>query len=125
MSDPSAAVRDTAAWFVGRVCDIVPEAVLNPNIFEHVLGAMVNGLGDEPRVAQNICWAFSSLSDAAYDHAQNQLGTEDTPTTYCMSRVRKYALFLDFINFFLSSSLVASSRNFWSRRTDRTETRRT
>jgi len=87
MSDPSAAVRDTAAWFVGRVCDIVPEAVLNPNIFEHVLQAMVNGLADEPRVAQNICWAFSSLSDAAYDHAQNQLGTEDTPTTYCMSRV--------------------------------------
>jgi len=86
MSDPSAAVRDTAAWFVGRVCDIVPEAVLNPNIFEHVLQAMVNGLADEPRVAQNICWAFSSLSDAAYDHAQNQLGTEDTPTTYCMSR---------------------------------------
>ena len=101
MSDPSAAVRDTAAWFVGRVCDIVPEAVLNPNIFEHVLQAMVNGLGDEPRVAQNICWAFSSLSDAAYDHAQNQLGTEDTPTTYCMSRVRNAALFLDFNIFFL------------------------
>ena len=69
LGDQSVAVRDTAAWFVGRACDIVPEAAINENYFERLLQAMVQGLQDQPRVAQNMCWAFTSLSDAAYDQA--------------------------------------------------------
>ena len=43
---------------------------------------------DQPRVAQNICWAFTSLSDAAYDHAAGMMtgGDSETPPTYCMSK---------------------------------------
>ena len=26
-NDPSIAIRDTAAWTVGRICEIIPEAV--------------------------------------------------------------------------------------------------
>ena len=88
LHDESVSVRDTAAWFVGRACDIVPEAALNEAHFQVLLEAMVNGLVDQPRVAQNICWAFTSLSDAAYDTAVSQL-TDDSevPQTYIMSRV--------------------------------------
>ena len=43
LSDESVAVRDTAAWFVGRACDIVPETAINENYFEHLLQAMVTG----------------------------------------------------------------------------------
>ena len=43
LSDESVAVRDTAAWFVGRACDIVPETAINENYFEHLLQAMVAG----------------------------------------------------------------------------------
>jgi importin subunit beta-1 len=93
MQDESVSVRDTAAWFVGRACDIVPESALNRQIFQRLLEAMVGGLQDQPRVAQNICWAFTSLSDAAYDNAcvaaGDELNHNDTPNTYIMSEVRE------------------------------------
>ena len=44
LSDESVVARDTAAWFVGRACDIVPEAAINENYFEKLLIAMVQGL---------------------------------------------------------------------------------
>ena len=47
---------------------------------------MVNGLQDQPRVAQNICWAFTSLSDAAYDLAAGNADVDETPKTYRMSK---------------------------------------
>ena len=49
---------------------------------------MVQGLMDQPRVAQNMCWAFTSLSDAAYDQAAAAMTASDaeTPSTYVMSR---------------------------------------
>ena len=41
------------------------EAVLRP-----LLEALVTGLEAEPRVAVNVCWAFNSLAEAAYDAAE-------------------------------------------------------
>ena len=49
-----------------------------------LLEALVNGLSAEPRVAANVCWAFSSLTEAAYDAAE-RMGDDETPPTYCLS----------------------------------------
>ncbi|KAL3854848.1 hypothetical protein ACJMK2_014087 [Sinanodonta woodiana] len=83
LKDPSVIVRDTAAWTVGRVCEILPDAVINEQYLNLLLLALVEGLNSEPRVASNICWAFSSLAEAAYENA----GTPDDsePETYCLS----------------------------------------
>ena len=56
LKDPSVAVRDTTAWTVGRICEIVPEAVLNEHFLTPLLHALVEGLMAEPRVASNVCW---------------------------------------------------------------------
>ena len=48
-----------------------------------MLEALVQGLSAEPRVASNVCWAFSSLADAAYEAAESD--SEETPQTYCLS----------------------------------------
>ena len=56
LKDPSIAVRDTAAWTVGRVCEIVSEAVINEQYLTPLLEALVEGLGADPRVAANVCW---------------------------------------------------------------------
>ncbi|XP_064598231.1 importin subunit beta-1-like [Liolophura sinensis] len=87
LKDPSVVVRDTAAWTVGRVCELVPEAVISDEsltCLSPLLHALVEGLTAEPRVASNVCWAFSSLAEAAYENAETpEDGSE--PDTYCLS----------------------------------------
>ncbi|XP_068621068.1 importin subunit beta-1 isoform X2 [Battus philenor] len=89
MYDSSVAVRDTAAWTFGRICEIVPEAAINDTYLKPLLESLVNGLKAEPRVAANVCWAFTGLAEAAYEAAQT--GDSNQPQTYCMSN------FFDFI----------------------------
>jgi len=60
LKDSSVVVRDTAAWTVGRVCEILPDAVINENFLNPLLHAMVEGLTSEPRVAANVCWVSTS-----------------------------------------------------------------
>lgn len=59
MYDSSVIVRDTAAWTIGRISEIIPEAAINEPFLKPLLEALLNGLKAEPRVAANICWAFS------------------------------------------------------------------
>ena len=59
MSDPSTNVRDSAAWTVGRVCELLPDEAINPNYLKKLLEKMMICLGAEPRVAANSCWVSS------------------------------------------------------------------
>lgn len=85
MYDTSVVVRDTTAWTFGRVCEIIPEAAINETYLKPLLESLVNGLKAEPRVAANVCWAFTGLAEASYDQAE---GSEDQsqPETYCLSQ---------------------------------------
>ncbi|CAH1369024.1 unnamed protein product [Tenebrio molitor] len=85
MYDNSVIVRDTAAWTFGRICEIIPEAAINENYLKPLLESLMNGLKAEPRVAANVCWAFSGLAEAAYDAADVNEDT-GTPDTYILSQ---------------------------------------
>lgn len=61
MKDPSVVVRDTTAWTVGRICDLLPEAAINELYLNPLLQCLIEGLGAEPRVASNVCWVKSVL----------------------------------------------------------------
>lgn len=56
MKDPSVVVRDTTAWTLGRICDLLPEAAINEVYLAPLLQCLIEGLGAEPRVASNVCW---------------------------------------------------------------------
>jgi len=84
MKDTSVVVKDTAAWTIGRVCELIPEAAINPTTLQPLLEALVIGLASEPRVASNVCWAFTSLADAAYEQAECT-DEDETPATYSLS----------------------------------------
>ncbi|XP_028402951.1 importin subunit beta-1-like [Dendronephthya gigantea] len=84
MHDPSTVVRDSAAWTVGRVCELLPDEAINPAYLNRLLEQMLTCLSAEPRVAANSCWAFSSLAEAALENAKNQCGT-DEPNTFALS----------------------------------------
>lgn len=51
--------------------------------------SLINGLKAEPRVASNVCWAFSGLSEAAYEAVSEN---EDTPDTYCLSKYFEFII---------------------------------
>lgn len=89
MYDSSVAVRDTAAWTFGRICEIIPEAAINENYLKPLLESLVTGLKAEPRVAANVCWAFTGLAEAAYEAVEAEESIQ--PETYCLSE------FFDFI----------------------------
>lgn len=82
MNDPSIAVRDTTAWTIGRICELNGDAVLTQPL-EPLIQVLLVGLGAEPRVAANVCWAFNSLADAAYEAADKDEDQE--PRTYALS----------------------------------------
>lgn len=91
--DPNVVVKDTAAWTLGRVCDTVPAAALSEHQLPCLLRCLVTALNAEPRVAANICWAISSLSERAYEAARTVSGGDsgalidggDDPDSYCLS----------------------------------------
>ncbi|KAL7977189.1 hypothetical protein Chor_009138 [Crotalus horridus] len=84
MKDPSVVVRDTTAWTVGRICELLPEAAINDIYLTPLLQCLIEGLSAEPRVASNVCWAFSSLAEAAYE-AADVADDQEEPATYCLS----------------------------------------
>ena len=55
----------------------------NPAYLQPLVESLVHGLTAEPRVASNVCWAFSSLAEAAYEAAETD--SDETPQTYCLS----------------------------------------
>nr|XP_026654802.1 puromycin-sensitive aminopeptidase [Zonotrichia albicollis] len=57
MKDPSVVVRDTTAWTVGRICEMLPEAAINDIYLAPLLQCLMEGLSAEPRVATNVCWS--------------------------------------------------------------------
>ncbi|XP_067001401.1 importin subunit beta-1 isoform X2 [Anabrus simplex] len=85
MYDTSVVVRDTAAWTFGRVCEIIPEAAINETYLKPLLESLVNGLKSEPRVAANVCWAFTGLAEASYEQAEGNVEQGNQPESYCLS----------------------------------------
>ncbi len=83
MYDNNVNVRDTTAWTIGRICEVIPQSAIDQQFLEPLLTALVNQLKTEPRVAANVCWAFNGLSQAAYEAV---LVDEDDPDTYCLSK---------------------------------------
>uniref|UniRef100_A0A914EA66 Importin subunit beta-1/Transportin-1-like TPR repeats domain-containing protein n=1 Tax=Acrobeloides nanus TaxID=290746 RepID=A0A914EA66_9BILA len=88
LNDAHAAVRETAVWAIGRICDTYADLVTRPETLQSLIPALFTALHQEPRVAFNVCWAISSLVKAAYQVAAEQ-GTDenDEPATYILSSV--------------------------------------
>ncbi|CAG2176955.1 unnamed protein product, partial [Oppiella nova] len=82
MDDQSVIVRDAVVWTIGRICELIPEAVLKDGTLRSLLEALLKELCSEPRVAVNVCWALKSLAKASYEAVQKGDGNE--PKIYCL-----------------------------------------
>ncbi|KAH7341815.1 armadillo-type protein [Rhizoctonia solani] len=71
MSDSNAAVKDTTAWTLGRICELLVGSVNIESQLQALVTALVIGLEDRPRIIANSCWALMSLAE--------QLSPESSP----------------------------------------------
>jgi len=58
-------VKDTAAWTIGRICQLHPQAVTNK--LTDLIRVLLESLKDEPRIAAKVCWAIHNLAEAQED----------------------------------------------------------
>ena len=74
MRDESVAVKDTAAWTIGRICEHHIRSIsqahwqmmiraLQPGEPPSSEGVLLAGLKDDPRVANNVCYALHNLAE--------------------------------------------------------------
>ncbi|TFK36480.1 armadillo-type protein [Crucibulum laeve] len=63
MTDSNVHVKDTTAWTLGRICDLLITTI-KPDVHLHpLISALVTGLQDSPRIVANCCWALMNLAD--------------------------------------------------------------
>ncbi|KAF8889026.1 armadillo-type protein [Infundibulicybe gibba] len=63
MTDTNSHVKDTTAWTLGRICDLLISTI-KPDVHLHpLISALVNGLQDSSRIVANCCWALMNLAD--------------------------------------------------------------
>ncbi|CCE65255.1 hypothetical protein TPHA_0K01210 [Tetrapisispora phaffii CBS 4417] len=67
MNDPSLQVKETASWCIGRIADLVIEAIDAQNNLPGVMQACVIGLKDHPKVAANCSWTIINLVEQLAD----------------------------------------------------------
>lgn len=84
MKDPSVHVRDTAAWTVGRICDVLPE-IIDQQMLNKLMHAFLVGMKDQPPIASHICWAIHCLAEAveSKDAPTSELSKVPPASRYC------------------------------------------
>lgn len=67
MQDPHVHVKDSTAWTLGRICDVLIQTI-NPDAhLPNLVTALVQGLQDNPRVVSNCCWGLMNLAEQLGD----------------------------------------------------------
>lgn len=61
--DENILVKDTVAWTLGRICDLLIVALKPDEHLHPLISALVTSLEDKPRIVANCCWALMNLSD--------------------------------------------------------------
>ncbi|BGP19924.1 hypothetical protein JCM10213_002282 [Rhodosporidiobolus nylandii] len=67
MADPSSQVRDTTAWTLGRVSDVLVKTIKLDTHLPPMVNALVAGLEQSPRIVSNCCWAIMNLAEQLGD----------------------------------------------------------
>jgi importin subunit beta-1 len=67
MQDSNTHVKDTTAWTLGRICDILVSTIKPETHLEPLVRALVAALDDSPRIVTNASWALMTLSDQIND----------------------------------------------------------
>ncbi|ODQ77139.1 hypothetical protein BABINDRAFT_42269 [Babjeviella inositovora NRRL Y-12698] len=75
ISDPVLQVKETVAWCLGRIADLVVDAIDVQTHLPHLMTALVQGMQDHPKVSTNCCWTLMNLLEQLQpEGAQEETG---------------------------------------------------
>ena len=63
IKDDNLQVKETVAWCLGRIADMVIDAIDIQTQLEPLLQALIEGLQDHPKVSTNCCWTLMNLTE--------------------------------------------------------------
>lgn len=63
MQDPVVNVKDTVAWTLGRVCELLPGCIKHDVHLHDLVASLLQGLQDNPRIVGNCCWSLMNLAE--------------------------------------------------------------
>ncbi|KAK9464375.1 armadillo-type protein [Lipomyces arxii] len=63
MSDSVLQVKDTVAWCLGRIADLVIEGINKETHLPAIMKALIVGFQDHPKVLTNCCWTLINLTE--------------------------------------------------------------
>ena len=63
MQDENLQVRDSTAYTLGRICELVPRAIDEETQLPALIEALFTGLSNNPKMAGSCCWALMNISD--------------------------------------------------------------
>lgn len=83
IQDANLQVKETVAWCLGRIADMVVDAIDINTQLPQLLHALVNGLQDHPKVSTNCCWTLINLVEqicADSNNAETDVMSQYYPT---------------------------------------------
>ncbi|CAO3618140.1 unnamed protein product [Mucor fragilis] len=63
MKDSVVHVKDTVAWTLGRICELLIHCIKPEVHLNELVSALVYGLQDNPRIVGNCCWSLMNLAE--------------------------------------------------------------
>ncbi|THH07579.1 hypothetical protein EW145_g3285 [Phellinidium pouzarii] len=72
--DENILVKDSVAWTLGRICDLLIIALKPDEHLHPLVSALVSALDDKPRIVANCCWALMNLSDQLGSYYEEEGG---------------------------------------------------
>ncbi|CAK7906187.1 importin subunit beta-1 [[Candida] anglica] len=79
MTDEYLQVKETVAWCLGRIADLVVDAIDNQQYLPAVISALATGLQDHPKVSTNCCWTLMNLLEQLCPDGPKQETTVMSP----------------------------------------------
>ena len=63
LRDDAVQVRDSAAYAIGRISELLPDAIDPQTELPTLIEALFGGLSSNPKMAGSCCWALMNLAD--------------------------------------------------------------
>ncbi|KAF2756966.1 ARM repeat-containing protein [Pseudovirgaria hyperparasitica] len=63
MDDPVLQVKDSAAYALGRICEVCSDAIDPSTHLTPLISSLFQGLSSNPRMASSCCWALMNLAE--------------------------------------------------------------